>query len=173
MAELTHEERLGRELDQLLAPLREHYAEVDNEIERIQKEVEVFVARKQAEIAELRKTKGRIRSLIRTQEPSFDLKSYKKPNGHKKKKQSGTWEPDLKNARVVRVSEWLQEHAEEVNAMNDGTGFYVTNLITVYDDIPEKQQSALNKICRVLHDGGVLRLNSIGAQRQRYYKVVT
>jgi small-conductance mechanosensitive channel len=159
-ADLNHIERLQHEVSDLMEPLRQHYAEAEREIEELQQRLN-----------DVRKTRDNIRKLVRVLDPSFAAKSYSKNGG---KKTEGPRVGKYSEEKINEMRDWLQANADELNQLNDGDGFYGSQLANQYaDSIPLNNQSAVASVMIDLRERGVIRLSKLGSKGGRkYYKVV-
>jgi hypothetical protein len=166
-------ERLKEQIHDAAAPFRAIYEEAVSELEA-----------KQREVDELRNARDSAAKFLRIADPEYfeaNGITYKGApntrNGKPQKKSGGSsaaYGPGSPRSEEMAV--WFQQRAGLVNALNEGEGFYVTALIQAYgSELPAvmRTQSNLAKVCRTLHETGVLRLARIGGKGQRkYYKVV-
>ena len=159
--QLDHEARLEKEVAAFMSPLREHFAEVEKEIDQLQKR-----------ISNLRRTREEIRKLVRVTDSSFAVRPHTK-NGSPKKKRQG--HAGIADEKIQALADWLQERA---TTLNKDKGFYGMALLRDYppeeSNLPFTNQSTLAKALRVLHDRGVIRLDGVGGSGgSKFYKVVT
>ena len=158
MSTVDHEKRLEQEVAALMGPLRAHYAEVEKEIERLQKQ-----------ITSLRRTREEIRRLVRVTDIQFAARPQ---NGQPKKKKKGTG--GISEEKLQTLTDWLQKRSK---VLNEGKGFYGLQLLREYpppeSDLPFNNQSTLAKALRILHERGVIRLDGVGGSGgSKFYKTV-
>jgi hypothetical protein len=154
-------EQFNRAVAEITQPLVEQYENLDRTI----KEREV-------EIVSMRKARTQLRGMLRSINP--ELVPTVSKNG--KRKQFAK-DKNVAEHKVVRFSEWLQAHAEEINASGGihASGIINSNGTVLHDDWdPEimNNQSALSKAFQMLHDRGIVRLDHRGNGGAKYYKVV-
>lgn len=150
---------LERAKADLLAPLRELHKTAESEVVRLQKELDAA-----------KKTKREIEQLLRGVDPEFP-NPYAK-NG-RKPQSNGKGAHKYSPEKLEAMTTWLHANAEQLNAMNNGDGFYSTEIAAVFPDIPIASQSGISAICMQLRDSGVLRLSKRGGiGGRKYYKVI-
>lgn len=159
-----HASRLTAEVDALLRPLRDHYEDLTREI------------REHEDAArELKRVRGQVAALIRVTDPSFGKRPYA-ANGKGGKQAGGKRGlPKVHPDAVERLHEWLMTNAADLNALEDGKGFYASGLVEARKDLPPgvRYQSALSSALATLHDRGVVTLTYQGGTGGRkYYRVV-
>ena len=166
---LTHSERLHKQLEQMMAPLKAQYEEVGKEINDLNDEV-VKIREQQAA---LKRTREEIRRLIRVTDSDFATRPYAK-NGNKKNGETTVHKYSAEKMEQLRV--WLHANAEQLNKMNGGRGFYATETVTLFSDIPVSGQSGFSAIIKQAHDAGLVRLSRKGGAGgvggRKFYKVV-
>jgi phage host-nuclease inhibitor protein Gam len=144
----SHTERLDQELAEITQPLVNHLHEVEVEIEQTKKQLtELTVARR------------RLTAIVRGINPEL---APTKSNGKAK--------PGISQAKLNAVTEWVQEHRDE---LNENGGFTAADLFDA-GRITHiiKARSGVNIALRVLHDTGILRLDSVGSNNAKHYKVI-
>ena len=150
---------LEQEIANLLAPLRELQKVAQREEQEAQAKLDVARTRRRE-----------IDKMLRAVDPEAEP-FHKQRNGGRPKKTT-----DIGAAKLDAVTEWLQERAEELNAMAGGDGFALSEVVEKYggyDSLPIGYQSGMSKAFRELHERGVLRLSKVGGMGGRkYYKVV-
>lgn len=150
-------EELQSEIREILAPLIERYGRIEKGIESREKE-----------LGELRSARTQLGKVIRSIDPDaippskFGPKKNGKKSGHKV----------VGAERTAAFGVWLQEHADEVNAMNDGKGFHSAGLFRERGDEIGLPDSSMSAATRNLHEQGLLRLNAQGSGGSKFYKVV-
>lgn len=151
----THVERLRSQIDSVVPPAKEAYAEIGRAIDS-----------KMQELTELRAEQSEVRRLIRAFEPEFEKREYADRNGKKRKSRSGS--EKYSAAKIAVVLEWLRENA---TSLNEGDGFYASEAAQS-PDCPVNQ-SGLSAILVHLHETGQVRLTKAAGQGGRkYFKVV-
>jgi hypothetical protein len=137
------------EVEVLLAELREQ----DEAIER--------------DVAELRALQLRVRALIHAAGSD-----HKQPRRNKRRSRGPSEE------HVMRLSDWLRERADSLNAMNDGEGFYAFGLAKeMKTALPKgvKAASEIGSALAVLHERGIIERSSManGPGGRKMFKVVS
>jgi len=150
-------EQVQNEVREIAAPLVSRYEQIKSDIDR-----------RETELDGLRKARTQLAKVIRGIDPDLiEPTTYAKKNG--KKKGSG-----VEATRLAAFSQWLRDHADEVNAMNDGQGFHAGGLFRTYGrselGLPDSTTSLAIK---ALHEQGFLRLNGTGNGGAKFYKVIT
>jgi len=155
---------LEQEVAKLLAPLRQlHETAVSDELLA------------QAKLDQARSARREIEKMLRAVDPEFHnpYANNGRKNGTNGKRSSGGSTHKYKEERVVEGIAWAQKHAEALNAMNEGEGFFASEVVEMYADAPVPNQSGLSAMFAQLHERGVLHLAKLGGLGGRkYYKVV-
>ena len=126
--------------------------------------VERMISDRERELNELRKLRTQLRGTIKGIDPSL-ISNGDKP---KARKNSNDWMP--KAASVEKMREFLIARTEE---LNEGVGFHAAGLLDRYPKDLPIAYSSIHKVLGVLHDQGLVRLDSTGTGGAKYYKVVT
>lgn len=144
----SHVERLDQELAEITQPLVSHLHEVEVEIEQTKQQLaELIVARR------------RLTTIVRGINPEL---APAKSNGKAK--------PGVSQAKLNAVAEWMQEHRDELNKNGGFTAGALFDTGRITHII--KARSGVNIALRVLHDTGLLRLDSVGSNNSKHYKVI-
>ena len=155
---------LEQEVAKLLAPLRKlHETAVSDE--RLA----------QAKLDRAKSQRREIERMLRAVDPEFHnpYANNSRKSGTNGKRSSGGSTHKYKEERVVEGIAWAQKHAEALNAMNEGEGFFASEVVEMYADAPVPNQSGLSAMFAQLHERGVLHLAKLGGLGGRkYYKVV-
>jgi predicted transcriptional regulator len=162
MSTTDHAGRLSAEVEALLQPLHQHYEELTREIDEAE-----------TKARDLRAVRTKVRAMIRLGDPDFAKRAYAGNGKPKAKAGDGPVTPET----IDRLGDWLVANAEELNALNDGEGFYASGLARDRDDLPggvNRQQSRISWSLKKLHERGVVRIASKGkgSGGRLYYKVI-
>jgi hypothetical protein len=131
----------------------------------------------EARAAELRGKRTRYRGVLRSLAPE-QVEPLGKTNGNGRKPRAVKGEGKFKavsEERLTTIREWLTVNKSMVNAMNEGEGFYASEVIKE-PSFPIKTsgfQSQMSNALVQLQERGVVHLNSVGnVGGRKYYKVV-
>lgn len=158
MATKTSLEDLRAKVLEVLAPAKDNYAALTQEIDQ-----------KLAEVSEMRAQREEVRRLIRSLEPDFDKRTYSNGGAPKKRGKTRSGAEKYSPERIAEVNDWLRANAEQ---LNQGEGFFASEIVDL-PGCPVKYQSGLSAILVALHEQGLVRLTKKGGQGGRkYFKVV-
>jgi hypothetical protein len=164
MSTVDHAAEVQRQIEGLLAPLREQDEQIDREI-----------VEHQNAIAELRSVQNKVRALVRTQDPDYQKRVYKLngKNGNTKKNKTGIDGSGISEARLGLFVDWITKNAEKLNAMSPD-GFWASEVAKQYSREIKMHQSQISKSLAILHPRGVVRLTRVdkGAGGRKLFKVV-
>lgn len=119
--------------------------------------IEADVAEKEAELAELKDLRTRLRTAVRALAPERlpeEARGKKKPQKQR-----------IGQASIDYVRRWLQEHAEF-------TGEFGSTRLVEHPDYDGVGASTLPTVLRALHEEGTIRLVRQGKGSSRYYEVI-
>lgn len=153
----TLTEQLQFEIREIAAPLVERYEFVKREIEK-----------KETELDELRKARTQLAKVIRNIDPTLIEPPNYGPKRNGKKSPGKGVAPE----RLQTLTDWLQSHATEVNAMNDGRGFHASGLFRIYGQEIGLPDSTTAVAVKVLHEQGLLRMTGQGNGGSKFFKVI-
>lgn len=133
--------------EEAITPLLDAYAALDAD-----------VAEKEAELAELKDKRNRLRTAVRALAPE------RLPDETKSKKKKPP-EQRIGKGSVDYVRAWLQNHIEF-------TGEFGSTRLVEHPDYEGVGASTLPAVLRALHEEGTIRLVRQGKGSSRYYEVI-
>jgi phage host-nuclease inhibitor protein Gam len=145
----NHVEQLDYELAEITQPLVDHLHRVEQEIEQMKRQ-----------IADLTVARRRLTAIVRNINPELAPVA----------KQNGTAKPGVSQAKLDELAAYLNENRDELNGNGGFTAGDLFDTGRVNHVI--KARSGVSIALRVLHDHGVLRLDHVGTNNAKHFKVV-
>lgn len=155
----TFTEQLQSDIREILGPLVKKYEDIDRQI-----------AEMETTFNELRSARSQLAKVIRHIDPEAipPPKYGPKRNGGKQPNKSG-----LSPERVEGFHTFLKEHADHLNAQNDGRGFYAGGLFREYGrDELGLPDSSVSIAIKKLYEQGLLRRTGQGNGGAIFYHVI-